>query len=304
MDVAPKVQNARLGILLLCVSLHSGSARPAAKIAADYHILQVVWARYVFHALVFLIIFSRSGILNQMRTSRPLLHIARSITLLLGTITFFTALIYLSLPDAVAINFAAPLLVTALSVLFLGEAVGPRRWVAIFIGFRVSNYYQAGFGHCALGGSFTTGDCRLHALYQILTRVAGRTEDKNQPVLDVDRRSNYVSCIVPLVWKVQMQAWAIMIATAIRLWPLSANPCIRGSYCVYLVAISLHTDRLGYDPQYNHFNQVPDEFSILGTAIVISSGLISGIAKLKNVLLHNHGQVIEGCRARSFKIRC
>ena len=137
MDVAPKVQNARLGILLLCAGVASfGVGEACVKIlAADYHILQVVWARYVFHALVFLIIFSRSGILNQMRTSRPILHIARSITLLLGTITFFTALIYLSLPDAVAINFAAPLLVTALSIPFLGEKVGPRRWVAIFIGF-------------------------------------------------------------------------------------------------------------------------------------------------------------------------
>ena len=94
-------------------------------LAAEYDILQVVWARYVFHALVFLAIFSRSGIISQMKTSRPFLHIARSITLMIGTVSFFTALIYLSLPEAVAINFVAPLLVTALSIPFLGEKVGP-----------------------------------------------------------------------------------------------------------------------------------------------------------------------------------
>lgn len=137
MDVATRVQNPRLGIALLCTGVaFFGIGEACVKILSkDYDILQVVWARYVFHALVFLLIFSRTGVISQMRTSRPFLHLARSITLMLGTVSFFTALIYLSLPEAVAINFAAPLLVTALSIPFLGEKVGPRRWVAIFVGF-------------------------------------------------------------------------------------------------------------------------------------------------------------------------
>ena len=137
MDVAPRIQNSKLGIILLCsgVAFFSVGEACVKALAKDYDILQVVWARYLFHALVFVLIFSRSGIVNQMKTSRPILHIARSIVLMLGTITFFTALIYLSMPEAVAINFAAPLLVTALSIPILGEKVGLRRWVAILIGF-------------------------------------------------------------------------------------------------------------------------------------------------------------------------
>ena len=106
MDVAPKTQNPRLGILLLCAGVaFFGMGEACVKtLAKDYDILQVVWARYVFHAVVFLLIFSRSGIVSQMKTSRPFLHIARSITLMLGTITFFTALIYLSLPEAVILR--------------------------------------------------------------------------------------------------------------------------------------------------------------------------------------------------------
>ncbi len=79
MDVAPRTQNARLGIGLLCTGVaFFGMGEACVKILAkDYDILQVVWARYVFHALVFILIFSRTGIISQMKTSRPFLHIAR-----------------------------------------------------------------------------------------------------------------------------------------------------------------------------------------------------------------------------------
>ncbi|MEC7944226.1 MAG: DMT family transporter [Pseudomonadota bacterium] len=280
MDVAPKVQNARLGILLLCAGVASfGVGEACVKIlAADYHILQVVWARYVFHALVFLIIFSRSGILNQMRTSRPILHIARSITLLLGTITFFTALIYLSLPDAVAINFAAPLLVTALSIPFLGEKVGPRRWVAIFIGFLgVLIIIRPGLGIMHWAALLPLATAVFYALYQILTRVAGRTEDTKTSLFWTSTVGVItMSCIVPLVWKVpNAQAWAIMIATGalfgfghyllIRAFEVATVSTLSPFLYTQIVWVTILSIII--------FNQVPDEFSILGTVIVISSGL-------------------------------
>jgi drug/metabolite transporter (DMT)-like permease len=47
---------------------------------------------------------------------------------------FIFALAQLSLADAYAIFFVAPLIVTALSVPFLGEHVGWRRWLAISVG--------------------------------------------------------------------------------------------------------------------------------------------------------------------------
>ena len=61
MDVAPRIQNSRLGIFLLCAGVaFFGIGEACVKtLAAEYDILQVVWARYVFHALVFLAIRSR-----------------------------------------------------------------------------------------------------------------------------------------------------------------------------------------------------------------------------------------------------
>jgi drug/metabolite transporter (DMT)-like permease len=280
MDVAARVQNPRLGIALMCAGLaFFGFGEACVKtLAKDYEILQVVWARYTFHALVFLLIFSRSGIVSQMRTSRPFLHLARSVVLMLGTITFFTALIYLSLPEAVAINFAAPLLVTALSIPFLGEKVGRRRWAAIFVGFLgVLVIIRPGLGvmHWAAFLPLLTAIC--YACYQIMTRIAGRTEDTRTSLFWTSAVGvTVMSCIVPFFWKTpDAQAWIIMVATgalfgfghyllirAFEITPVSTLSPFHYTHIIWVTIISIIV-----------FDQTPDEFSILGTTIVIASGL-------------------------------
>jgi len=48
---------------------------------------------------------------------------------------YYLGLAALPIATAVALYFAAPLFITVLSVLFLGERVRPRRWAAVVIGF-------------------------------------------------------------------------------------------------------------------------------------------------------------------------
>jgi len=75
-------------------------------------------------------------------TDRPrsLLHVRWPLHLLRGAMgvammaSFVYALRTLPLATAYSIFFIAPLLITALSVPFLGERVGPRRWIAIAVG--------------------------------------------------------------------------------------------------------------------------------------------------------------------------
>jgi drug/metabolite transporter (DMT)-like permease len=71
---------------------------------------------------------------------KPLLRVRWPLHLLRGVIgiammaSFVYALKRMPLSTAYTIFFVAPLLITALSVPFLGEHVGPRRWIAIGIG--------------------------------------------------------------------------------------------------------------------------------------------------------------------------
>jgi drug/metabolite transporter (DMT)-like permease len=69
------------------------------------------------------------------RTARPIAHVARGV-LLIGSATLFVhAMVHLPLETATAIGFVSPLYVTALSIPFLGEKVGVRRWAAVGAGF-------------------------------------------------------------------------------------------------------------------------------------------------------------------------
>ena len=103
-----------IAMLLLGVALFGCGEAVVKYLTQSYDVAQVVWGRFTFHALVFLIIFARRGIIGQMRTARPGLQIARSVLLLIATGLFFTALQFLPLAEAVAAG-AVPVLPDRLS---------------------------------------------------------------------------------------------------------------------------------------------------------------------------------------------
>jgi drug/metabolite transporter (DMT)-like permease len=72
---------------------------------------------------------------GSVRTSRPMAHLTRSCVGLVSMLLTFGALALLPLAEATTLTYAAPLLATILSGLVLGEAIGPRRWAAVAVGF-------------------------------------------------------------------------------------------------------------------------------------------------------------------------
>ncbi|MEA2780934.1 MAG: hypothetical protein QOK29_2478 [Rhodospirillaceae bacterium] len=76
-----------------------------------------------------------SGGLWTLKTHRMGWHLLRAATGVITFIGFFWCLKLLPLADTVALTFASPLIQCALSVPLLGERVGPRRWLAIVVGF-------------------------------------------------------------------------------------------------------------------------------------------------------------------------
>jgi drug/metabolite transporter (DMT)-like permease len=95
----------------------------------------VVWARYVIHTLLMAGIFLPQSGLRVLRTKRPLLQLMRALCLLGTSLLFTGALLFIPLAEATAVNFLAPVLVTALSVPLLGEQVTRGQWLAVICGF-------------------------------------------------------------------------------------------------------------------------------------------------------------------------
>lgn len=127
-------ENARAGILLLMAGSFVFTCSDAiAKLAAEtVPVVELGAIRYaVFALLVAPVVAWRGG---GLRSRVPMLQLARGFGVVLSALCFVGALALMPLPEATAINFAAPLFITVLSVAMLGERVGAARWVATLVG--------------------------------------------------------------------------------------------------------------------------------------------------------------------------
>ncbi len=149
-------------------------------VSGQYPLMQVVLIWTVFSTLFLLgLIIPLTDGHAGLRTQRPLLHLARGLCVVVSNFSFFFAVASMPLADAVAVFFVAPLLITAASVLFLGERVRALQWVAVLIGL-------LGVGLIAKPGTEAFTPISLlpllaaltYAGLQILTRSVGETESK------------------------------------------------------------------------------------------------------------------------------
>ncbi|MCW0047038.1 drug/metabolite transporter (DMT)-like permease [Brevundimonas sp. UYEF29] len=80
-------------------------------------------------------VLTQPGGLSGLKTRRPLAHLGRSALGIVSILCVFQTLTLLPLADATTLSFTAPIFATLLSFLILKEAVGPRRWAAVAVGF-------------------------------------------------------------------------------------------------------------------------------------------------------------------------
>lgn len=273
-------QSARRGILLMltAILLFGGMDTIVKILTQDYPVTQVVWARFAFHAVIFLLVFSGARPVTLFATRRPFLQAARSILLMTATMFFFTALHYLPLADAISIGFVSPLLVTSFAIPILGEKVGLRRWMAILVGFAgMLIIIRPGMGVMHWAAVLPLGMATCFAMYQILTRIAGRSEDARTSQLWSPVAGLLVmSAIMPFVWvPPTVGGWALMAAVglcggvghfllikAYEVAPASILSPFVYSQLIYMTIAG-----------YVIFGDFPDGYTLTGGLILIASGL-------------------------------
>lgn len=238
----------------------------------------VVFSRYGFAALLVVILLSRHGGMEQLRTTRPWLQILRGVLLLSATGANFIAISYLRLDQTASIMFSNPLWVCALSPVLLGERVGPRRWTAVIVGFLgvllIVQPGATGF-HPAM---LLSVSCALStALYQIATRKVGERDNALTSVFYATTVGALASApLAPIGWVapgvlatlllVSLGVYGAvghyMLAQAHRLAPA---PVLAPFVYSQIVWMSL--------AGYLIFGDVPDLPTALGGTLVIASGL-------------------------------
>jgi len=96
---------------------------------------QVLFMRFFFGMIPILFLIPKNKIFTFYKTKRPILHMWRAFCGMVAICALFVALRNLPLADVISLTFTGPLFVTIMSVIFLSEKVGIRRWFAVAIGF-------------------------------------------------------------------------------------------------------------------------------------------------------------------------
>ena len=274
-------RNRQIGIALVTVTtLMFAVLDTSAKwLVQTVPVLQVVWLRFVFHALLTTAIFMPSMGVGLFKIHNPRLQLLRGVMLALMTGLNFFALQYLQLAETGAVQFSVPILIALISALWLHEKLDLKKWLAICMGFAgvlvIIRPGSNGFHPAIL---LSIMNALLYAAFNLMTR---RLAGSDHPI-----STQLASAMVPSVvlapfaiwyWQTpdSWQVWCILVlagltgglghtasalahryATAAVLGPFLYQQIIYMSFGGWLI-----------------FGQIPDAAVMLGAAIVVLSGL-------------------------------
>lgn len=255
-------------------------------LTAGYPVPQIMFVRFAIHMLlVSLAIRLATGALPW-RSRAPGLQALRSLCLAGTNLIFSFALARIPLADASAVSFASPIFTVALAAFWLGEGVGPRRWIGVAIGL-------AGVA-VALRPPFLTGGEAAHwalalplasalifAVYQILTRRLAAVDDARTTILHTGIAAAIVTGLAqPFVWTWPSTAdWALLIGLGVL-----------GSAGHYLLVLAFARAPASLLAPMTYtqliwataasaliFGDVPDGWTLFGALVIAGGGLLAAL---------------------------
>lgn len=269
------------GIALVLVGVFCFSCLDASAkwMNRSIHPLETAAIRYIGSFLITLVFLNPRSHPGVHRTRHLGLQCARALCLVLATLCSFTALRYLSLTLLTSITFTSPLIVALIAGPLLGERIGPRRLVAVFVGFAgvlvVTRPFGGALHPAALLGLVNAGSC---AIYYILTRRLA-AHDQPETTMFYTGLVGSIACLplVPFVWTTPATplAWVVAVALggfgALSHWLLilAHKRAAASVLAPFFYAQLIGSAALGW----LIFGEHPDRWTVVGGLIVISSGL-------------------------------
>ena len=244
-----------------------------------YHsVFQLLLVKYFFVLFLSLIESKRKNNINFYKSKSIKLQIFRSLLSVIESGCFVLSFKYLSLADAHSVGSLAPVIVVALSAIFLKEKVSTKIWIAIFIGFigvliilRPTSSIFDPKALLPLLAALVLG------LYQVVTKKVSEH--------DTTETSLFYTSIIGIF---------IMSLLASNFW----NPVSSSSYIlffiigiffslgVYLQIIALSMARASIIQPFHYtlifwaiilgyifYDDFPDNFTILGALVITISGI-------------------------------
>ena len=173
--------NVLLGIGLMVVTTFMFSTMDGVSryLAENNNVFTIVTTRYWFVAIIMAIscLLVKDSFKKLLYTKQPFTQFSRGLILSLNNCLVVYTFTLLGLVETHAIIACYPLIVAGLSVPFLGEKFGWRRWTAIFVGFLgviiilrpTTNVISEGAIYALIGAI-------MFAVYLILTRYVSKLD--------------------------------------------------------------------------------------------------------------------------------
>ena len=269
-----------IGILFGILAYLSFSILDATqKTLILYHsVFQLLLVKYFFVLFLSLIESRRKNNHLFYKSKNIRLQIFRSLLSVIESGCFVLSFKYLSLANAHSIGSLAPVIVVALSAIFLKEKVSPKTWLAIFIGFvgvliilRPTSSIFDPKALLPLIAAFILG------LYQVVTKKVSKY-DTNETSLF------YTSIIGILIMSLLAFNFWSSIAPSSYIMFLAIG--VFFSLGLYLQIIALSKARASILQPFHYtlifwaiifgyifYNDVPDMFTIIGALVITCSGI-------------------------------
>ena len=173
--------NVLFGITLMVITTFMFSSMDGVSryLAENNNVFTLVTMRYWFIAFVMMVtcLSIKNRVSDILNTKQPYIQFSRGVILSLNNCLVVYTFTLLGLVETHAIIACYPLIVAGLSVPFLGERFGWRRWMAIFTGFiGVIIILRPNTNVITEGSIFAIIGAIMFAVYLILTRYVSRSD--------------------------------------------------------------------------------------------------------------------------------
>ncbi|MCB1377168.1 MAG: DMT family transporter [Alphaproteobacteria bacterium] len=252
-------------------------------------VMQIVWARLFFGALMTYPLAARRAGLGVIRPGMPVVHSSRAVLLIAATAFFFAALKYLPIADTLSIFFVQPLIITMLSPVVLGEHVGIRRWAAVIVGFiGTLIIIRPGLQEINPGVFLALASGTSLAIYMLLTRrISGRAD-----AMVTTFHTSLLGALMTSV--IAVFVWVPPAPSQWLLFMLLAFIANFGHYMIVraydhaeasLLAPLAYTEMImAVAAGWYFFGDFPDAWTFVGVAILIASAIyISFRERVRNI---------------------
>ncbi|BBK31091.1 EamA domain-containing membrane protein RarD [Stella humosa] len=247
-------------------------------LSAKFPTMQVVFFRSLFALVPIAVLVIQQGGIARLKTKRPAMHALRCLIGLGSMVCFFHAFRVMPLADVIAIGFAAPLFVTALSVPLLKEKVGIRRWSAVVVGFAgVLIMVRPGADVFEIGAGVALIGTVLYSLAMILMRDLGRTDTTTAITFYFTMAGTIVAgAAIPFVWVEPVgMDWALLVLVGLigGVAQLLMTQAFRLTPVAVIAPFDYTAMLWGSILGYAVWGEIPDALLWVGAAIVAASGL-------------------------------